>query len=128
MIDEYPILSIAAACAAGPTRMTGLSELRVKESDRLAMIAAGLDRCGVRVEVGEDSLVVHGAGRPPRGGGLVETAFDHRIAMSFLVLGMACDEPVAVDDASAIDTSFPGFTDLMNGLGAAIQPRLEPVA
>ena len=126
MIDEYPILGIAAACANGTTRMRGLAELRVKESDRLAMIAAGLERCGVRIEVGEDSLTVHGSGRPPAGGATVETAYDHRIAMSFLVLGTAADEPIGVDDASAIDTSFPGFTDLMNGLGAAIQAGLEP--
>jgi len=120
MIDEYPILCIAAACADGPTVMRGIGELRVKESDRLAMMADGLAACGVKVEAGEDWLVVHGTGRPPRGGATIATAMDHRIAMSFLVLGTATDEPVAVDDGSFIDTSFPGFVDLMNGLGAGI--------
>ena len=120
MIDEYPILAMAAACAHGTTRMRGLAELRVKESDRLAAIARGLEACGVGVEEDKDSLTVHGVGRPPQGGGLVATHFDHRIAMSFLVLGMASAEPVTVDDATAIDTSFPGFAALMNGLGAKI--------
>jgi 3-phosphoshikimate 1-carboxyvinyltransferase len=120
MIDEYPILAVAAACAEGTTVMNGLAELRVKESDRLAMIAAGLEACGVGVEVGADSLVVHG-GRP-RGGARVTTAMDHRIAMSFLVLGTVSAEPVAVDDSTFIDTSFPGFVELMTGLGADIGP------
>lgn len=120
MIDEYPILCIAAACAEGPTIMRGVGELRVKESDRLAMMADGLTACGVKVEAGEDWMIVHGTGGPPKGGPTVPTAMDHRIAMSFLVLGLASDEPVRVDDGSFIDTSFPGFVDLMNGLGAAI--------
>lgn len=120
MIDEYPILAVAAACAEGTTVMTGLAELRVKESDRLAMIAAGLEACGVSVEAGADSLVVHG-GRP-RGGASVATAMDHRIAMSFLVLGTVSAEPVTVDDGAFIDTSFPGFVALMTGLGADIGP------
>jgi 3-phosphoshikimate 1-carboxyvinyltransferase len=124
MIDEYPILAIAAACAQGTTRLLGLAELRVKESDRLAMIAGGLAACGVRVEMGEDSLVIHGTGRPPAGGAVVATSFDHRIAMSFLVLGLVSDEPVAVDDAAAIATSFPTFEGLMAGLGAHIAPGL----
>lgn len=119
MIDEYPILAIAAACAQGTTVMQGLAELRVKESDRLAMIAAGLDACGVAVEAGADTLTVHGGGRPS-GGATVATAMDHRIAMSFLVLGMASREPVGVDDGSFIETSFPAFSGLMNGLGADI--------
>ncbi|UEM19694.1 3-phosphoshikimate 1-carboxyvinyltransferase [Skermanella mucosa] len=119
MIDEYPILAMAAACAEGTTTMHGVAELRVKESDRLAMVADGLHACGVRVEAGPDSLTVHGGGVPP-GGATVATAMDHRIAMSFLVLGMAAAEPVAVDDSGFIDTSFPGFVDLMNGLGARI--------
>ena len=122
MIDEYPILAAAAACAEGTTVMLGLKELRVKESDRLAMVADGLTKCGVKVEVGaDDSLTVYGTGKPPQGGATVATAMDHRIAMSFLVLGMASAEPVAVDDAAFIATSFPGFVDLMNGLGAKIE-------
>ncbi|PWC56227.1 3-phosphoshikimate 1-carboxyvinyltransferase [Azospirillum sp. TSO22-1] len=121
MIDEYPVLAAAAACAQGTTVMLGLKELRVKESDRLAMVAEGLTKCGVKVEVGaDDSLTVHGTGAPPQGGATVATAMDHRIAMSFLVLGTATAEPVQVDDGTFIETSFPGFVDLMNGLGAKI--------
>jgi 3-phosphoshikimate 1-carboxyvinyltransferase len=120
MIDEYPVLAMAAACAEGTTHLEGLAELKVKESDRLAMIAAGLHACGVKIEVGEDSLTIHGTGRPPKGGATVATAFDHRIAMSFLVLGLVSDEPVAIDDATAIATSFPTFEGLMAGLGARI--------
>jgi 3-phosphoshikimate 1-carboxyvinyltransferase len=126
MIDEYPILAVAAACAAGTTRLLGLGELRVKESDRLTMIAAGLAACGVAVEAGEDSLTIHGTGRPPAGAATVATAFDHRIAMSFLVLGLVAEAAIAVDDATSIDTSFPDFLALMNGLGARIAPP-EPV-
>lgn len=122
MIDEFPVLAVAASCARGPTRMTGLAELRVKESDRLKMIADGLAACGVKLEMGDDSLTVHGDGRPPRGGAFIHTALDHRIAMSFLVMGMIAEEPVSIDDASPINTSFPGFTVLMNGLGADIRP------
>ena len=120
MIDEYPVLAVAAACARGTTVMRGLAELRVKESDRLAAMARGLAACGVRVEEGRDELTMHGcAGRPP-GGATIETALDHRIAMSFLVLGLAADRAVTVDDAAPIETSFPGFADLMTGLGAEI--------
>jgi len=114
MIDEYPVLAVAAAFAEGSTRMRGLSELRVKESDRLAATAALLAANGVRVEVEGDDLIVHGTGRPPAGDGLVATHMDHRLAMSALVLGLAADQPVRVDDASFVDTSFPGFADLMN--------------
>ncbi|HET9018147.1 MAG TPA: 3-phosphoshikimate 1-carboxyvinyltransferase, partial [Acetobacteraceae bacterium] len=124
MIDEYPILAIAAACAAGTTRMRGLHELRVKESDRLAATAALLVANGARVEVAGDDLIVHGTGRPPAGGGLVATHMDHRLAMSALVLGLAADEPVQVDDSSFIETSFPGFVDLMNGAIAGNLPAL----
>lgn len=120
MIDEFPILAVAASCVDGETRMTGLGELRVKESDRLAMMAAGLRACGVDLEEGEDSLTIRGTGRPPQGGVFVETALDHRIAMSFLVLGCVSQEPISIDDASPINTSFPRFADLMNGLGANI--------
>jgi 3-phosphoshikimate 1-carboxyvinyltransferase len=122
MIDEYPILAVAAALAQGTTVMRGLAELRVKESDRLAAIAAGLAACGVAVEAGSDSLAVTGGGgRPPRGGATIATGLDHRIAMAFLVLGMAAERPVAIDDAAPIETSFPDFVALMNGLGAAIE-------
>jgi 3-phosphoshikimate 1-carboxyvinyltransferase len=120
MIDEYPILAVAAACADGTTTMLGLAELRAKESDRLASVAAGLAANGIKHDMGRDSLTVHGAG-VPAGGGLVATHLDHRIAMAFLVLGLAAREPVAVDDGSPIDTSFPDFVPLMNGLGARIE-------
>jgi len=116
MIDEYPILAVAAAFAEGTTRMRGLKELRVKESDRLAATAALLTRNGVAVEIEGDDLIVQGNGRA-RGGGLVATHMDHRIAMSALVLGLASDEPVQVDDAAFIATSFPGFVELMRSLG-----------
>ena len=123
MIDEYPILAVAAACAEGATRMLGLAELRAKESDRLSSVAAGLAANGVVHEMGADNLVVHGDPRGPAGGGTVATHLDHRIAMSFLVLGLASKNGVAVDDGSPIDTSFPGFTSLMNGLGAKIEAQ-----
>ena len=119
MIDEYPVLAVAAASARGVTRMHGLGELRVKESDRLAATAAMLSTNGVRVEIEGDTLVVHGQGTPP-GGGLVMTQMDHRIAMSALVLGLVTAEPVRVDDSGFIATSFPGFAALMQGLGGNI--------
>ena len=120
MIDEYPILAVAAAFAVGTTRMRGLSELRVKESDRLSAMARGLAACGVAVEIEGDDLIVHGTGQPPQGGATIAVNLDHRIGMSFLVLGMASVAPVGIDDGAAIDTSFPGFAGLMNGLGAKI--------
>jgi 3-phosphoshikimate 1-carboxyvinyltransferase len=120
MIDEFPILAVAAAFAAGPTRMSGLAELRVKESDRLATIAEGLAACGVATESGKDWLVVHGTGGSVAGGAEVQAHFDHRIAMAFLVLGTAARGAVGIDDGSAIATSFPEFVALMNGLGAGI--------
>ncbi len=123
MIDEFPILAIAAACADGTTKMTGLRELRVKESDRLLMMANGLKACGVNLEMGEDSLTIHGTGKSPTGGACVETALDHRIAMSFLILGTATKDPVAIDDAAPIRTSFPNFIELMNDLGANIDDQ-----
>lgn len=122
MIDEYPILAVAAAAAEGTTVMRGLAELRVKESDRLAAIARGLAACGVAVETGPDSLTVTGRGGRPPGGGTVAAGYDHRIAMAFLVLGMVSEAPVEIDDGTAIGTSFPGFAALMNGLGARILP------
>ena len=117
MIDEYPILAVAAAFAEGVTRMRGLKELRVKESDRLEGTAALLRGNGIKVEIEGDDLIVHGKGSAP-GGGLVATHMDHRIAMAALVLGGATAEPVRVDDAAFIATSFPGFADMMRGLGA----------
>lgn len=117
MIDEYLVLAAAASFAEGTTRMRGLTELRMKESDRLAATAAMLRVNGVAVEIDEDDLIVHGRGRVP-GGGTVATHMDHRIAMSALVMGLASDEPVAVDDTTFIATSFPNFVPLMRGLGA----------
>jgi len=122
MIDEYPILSIAAAVAKGETRMTGIGELRVKESDRLAAMTEGLEACGVSVDAGEDWMTVKGTGEAPKGGAQIVTRLDHRLAMSFLTLGMISQEPVTVDDISPVDTSFPGFVDLMKGLGAKLSP------
>ena len=120
MIDEYPVLAAAAACATGPTIMRGIGELRVKESDRLSAMARGLAACGVEAEETEDVLVIHGAGRPPRGGATIAAEMDHRIAMSFLVLGMVAEQPVTIDDGAAIATSFPDFAAHMGALGADI--------
>jgi 3-phosphoshikimate 1-carboxyvinyltransferase len=117
MIDEYPILAVAAAFAEGTTRMRGLKELRVKESDRLEATASMLRVNGVAVEIEGDDLVVHGNGRAP-GGGVVATHMDHRLAMSALMMGLGSERPVAVDDGAFIATSFTGFIDLMRGLGA----------
>jgi 3-phosphoshikimate 1-carboxyvinyltransferase len=120
MIDEYLIFAIAAAAAEGTTRMAGLAELRVKESDRLGAIVTGLSAVGVKVEEEGDSLVIHGRGGAIPGGALIATNLDHRVAMSFLVLGAVSKEPVSTDDGGPIDTSFPGFVDLMNRLGTDI--------
>ncbi|MDB5600070.1 MAG: 3-phosphoshikimate 1-carboxyvinyltransferase [Xanthobacteraceae bacterium] len=119
MIDEYLILAVAASFATGTTRMRGLKELRVKESDRLEATAAMLRANGVEVEIIDDDLIVHGTGRV-KGGGVVATHMDHRIAMSALVMGLASDTPVGVDDTAFIATSFPGFVEMMQGLGAEI--------
>jgi 3-phosphoshikimate 1-carboxyvinyltransferase len=120
MIDEYPILAIAAAFARGRTVMHGLAELRVKESDRLAAVIAGLRACGVDAWDEGDSLIVEGVGGPPLGGGQVCAHHDHRIAMSFLILGLGAQQPVTVDSADMIATSFPDFVPLMRTLGAPI--------
>jgi 3-phosphoshikimate 1-carboxyvinyltransferase len=118
MIDEYPILAIAAAFAEGKTTMNGLNELRVKESDRLTAISSGLQACGVIVEETDDSLTVYGKGGFVEGGALIKANMDHRIAMAFLVLGMGSNKPVEIDNASTIDTSFPAFYESMSVLGA----------
>jgi 3-phosphoshikimate 1-carboxyvinyltransferase len=117
MIDEYPVLAVAASFAHGTTVMRGLKELRVKESDRLSAVADGLRANGVDVEIEGDDLIVHGKGRAA-GGGLVATQMDHRIAMAFLIMGLASEKPVRVDDVGIIATSFPGFASLMRALGA----------
>jgi 3-phosphoshikimate 1-carboxyvinyltransferase len=117
MIDEYPILAIAAAFATGETIMRGVGEMRVKESDRIALTAAGLEACGVDVEEEPEGFIVRGTGQAPRGGAMVETHGDHRIAMSHLILGMAAQAPVSIDEPGMIATSFPGFAEMMRGLG-----------
>ena len=123
MIDEYPMLAVLAAFAEGRTVMRGLSELRLKESDRLAAVARGLEAIGVEVEELPDGLIVEGRGiEGVRGGARIATHLDHRIAMSFLVAGLATREPVAIDDSTMVRTSFPGFRGLMSGLGATIAP------
>jgi 3-phosphoshikimate 1-carboxyvinyltransferase len=119
MIDEYPVLSVAAAFAEGDTVMEGIGELRVKESDRIATTVAGLRANGIEADEATDRITVHGKGSAP-GGGMVKTQFDHRIAMSFLVLGLAADKPVTIDDGTAIATSFPEFAGLMRSIGARI--------
>ena len=121
MIDEYPILAALAALADGPTVMRGIRELRVKECDRIDAMARGLEACGIRIEEGTDYLIVHGRGpRGVAGGTTVSSRLDHRIAMSFLCLGLAAQAPIRVDDGAPIATSFPGFVALMRRLGAEI--------
>ncbi|WP_431283683.1 3-phosphoshikimate 1-carboxyvinyltransferase [Humitalea sp. 24SJ18S-53] len=119
MVDEFPILAVAAAHAAGTSRFRGLGELRVKESDRLDATAAMLAGNGVRVDIEGDDLLVHGTGGPPAGGGLVVTHMDHRIAMAGLVMGFAAQSAVTVDDGAFIETSFPHFVRLMNKAAGA---------
>ncbi|KEP69898.1 3-phosphoshikimate 1-carboxyvinyltransferase [Thioclava dalianensis] len=121
-IDEYPVLSVVAANARGTTVMRGVHELRVKESDRIDAMARGLEACGVRIEEDEDTLIVHGMGPGGvPGGATCASHLDHRIAMSFLILGMAAQNPVSVDDGTPIATSFPIFEGLMRGLGASLE-------
>ncbi len=130
MIDEYPILAVACAFAEGRSVMRGIGELRVKESDRLQAIADGLRINGVSAQAHDDALVVDGTGRVA-GGGVVNTHYDHRIAMAFLVMGLVAEQPVRVDDGRAIATSFPTFLEVMNECGAGIfrerrtKPRME---
>ena len=121
MIDEVPALAMVCACANGASHLTNLGELRVKESDRLKMVADGLAACGVKLDMGEESLTIHGTGKPPKGGATIQTALDHRIAMSFLCLGFASDEPVTIDDITPVMTSFPSFMETMTGLGAKLE-------
>lgn len=120
MIDEFPVLFCAAAVATGTSRFTGLEELRVKESDRLAVMATGLKANGVELTEFDDGIEIKGFGGKAPGGGKVETYLDHRIAMAFSVLGQVADRPITIDDASPIQTSFPSFIDLMTGLGAGL--------
>jgi 3-phosphoshikimate 1-carboxyvinyltransferase len=123
MIDEYPILAVAAAFADGVTTMRGVGEMRVKESDRIALMAQGLAACGIGVEEEPEGLIVVGAAKANHlvaGGGAVTTKGDHRIAMSHLVMGLASEAPVSVDEPGMIATSFPGFVELMRGLGGDI--------
>lgn len=127
MIDEYPVLSVVAAFAEGVTHMPGTHELRVKESDRIDAMAAGLRACGVSVDESEDSFSVHGKGPGGvPGGATVAARLDHRIAMSLAICGMAAQQPVTVDDATPISTSFPIFEPLMGGLGAHFEVQEEP--
>ena len=126
MIDEYPILAVAAAYARGRTVMRGLAELRVKESDRVALMAAGLEACGVVVEEEPEGMIIAGSGganHAVRGGAQVETHGDHRVAMAHLVMGLAAQAPISVDEPEMIATSFPGFAELMSQLGADISSR-----
>jgi 3-phosphoshikimate 1-carboxyvinyltransferase len=118
MIDEIPILAVVAAFARGETRIEGLDELRHKESDRLALMAAGLSACGVDARANGDALVIQGG--PVRGGATVATDGDHRIAMAHLVLGLGAAEPVVVEEAEMIATSFPAFREAMRAIGASI--------
>ncbi len=122
MIDEYPILSAVAAVAEGDTVMRGVKELRVKETDRIKAMVDGLKSCGVEVTEYEDGLTVHGKGKGSvKGDATVNTYFDHRIAMSFLCLGLTSKKPITVDDGTAINTSFPQFVTLMQNIGAKIE-------
>ena len=120
MIDEYPILSVAASRATGTTMMSGVAELRVKETDRIAVMANGLKACGVDVTEGDDFMSVTGQADPVPGGATINSQHDHRIGMSFLVLGMVSAHPIQVDDVATINTSFPHFADKMNAIGAKI--------
>ena len=120
MIDDYPILAVAASLTNGISIFRGLSELKVKESDRLLGIYNFLSKNGIEVKIDSNNLIINGSSRGPKGGGLVETNLDHRIAMSSIILGMVSDEPIRIDDIETIKTSFPNFIELMKKLGARI--------
>jgi 3-phosphoshikimate 1-carboxyvinyltransferase len=120
MIDEYPVLAMAAACASGSSVFYGVGELRHKESDRIAAIVSGLTECGISVEVDGDCLIIHGSTTEPIGGVTINALMDHRIAMSFLVLGLKSKEAIKINDGSSIYTSFPNFIEIMRGIGADI--------
>jgi 3-phosphoshikimate 1-carboxyvinyltransferase len=120
MIDEYPVLAVACAAANGVSRLRGLDELRVKESDRFASTMALLECNNIRVTAEGDDMLIEGTGGRIPGGGRVETRMDHRLAMSGIVLGLAAEAPVTIDDIAFIETSFPGFVPLMNELGASL--------
>ncbi|WND03837.1 3-phosphoshikimate 1-carboxyvinyltransferase [Temperatibacter marinus] len=120
MIDEFPVLFCAASVASGTSRFTGLEELRVKESDRIAVMAQGLKACGVSFTELEDGIEIVGNNGKVKGGGHIDSHLDHRIAMSFSILGQMAQEAITIDDASPINTSFPGFKNLMQGLGASL--------
>ncbi len=124
MIDEFPILSIAAAKAKGTTQMLGLSELRLKESDRLSAIAEGLKICGTQVKIEKNNLIVRGAEKIIPNDAEIKTQMDHRIAMSFLIMGMAANSPIHIDDGDFIKSSFPNFIDNMNKLGGKISKKV----
>ena len=124
MIDEFPILSIAAAKAKGTTQMLGLSELRLKESDRLSAIAEGLKICGTQVKIEKNNLIVRGAEKIIPNDAEIKTQMDHRIAMSFLIMGMAANSPIHIDDGDFIKSSFPNFIDNMNKLGGKISKKI----
>ena len=122
MIDEYPVLSVVASFATGKTHMPGVKELRVKESDRIDAMATGLRANGVEVEEGPDWWSVNGLGHGNfKGGATCASHLDHRIAMSFMIMGMAASNPVSLDDGGPIATSFPIFEGLMGGLGAYVR-------
>ena len=122
MIDEYPILSVAAAAASGTTDMQGVAELRVKETDRIKVMADGLRQCGVDVAYSDDSIQVKGqvAGNKIKGGVTLSAQHDHRIGMSFLTLGLITEHPITVSGCTTIETSFPNFAANMTQLGASI--------
>ena len=120
MIDDYPILAVAASLTNGISIFRGLSELKVKESDRLLGIYNFLSKNGIEAKIDSNNLIINGSSGGPKGGGLVETNLDHRIAMSSIILGMVSDESIRIDDIETIKTSFPNFIELMKKLGARI--------